>query len=149
MRSGLLLIAIFIFAPTALVAQSLRVLVLDALNGKPQSGVEVHYYCQSDTHNFFPVDSDITNPDGITWVSYPCKEDQKIVFFVTALPKEECGGEPSLTFKEISEVGIISPPEAEGEMHCPTKISRKLKPVPGHVIIFIKKPNWWQYRLGG
>ena len=61
MRGGLLRIIIFILAPTALVAQDVRVLVLDALNGKPQSGVEVHYFCQSETHNFFPVDSDITN----------------------------------------------------------------------------------------
>ena len=149
MRGGLLLVAIFIFAPIVLVAQSVRVLVPDALNGKPQSGVEVHYYCQSETRNFFPVDLDITNPEGIALVSHPCQEDQKIVFFVTALPKEECGGEPSLTFKEISEAGIINPPDAAGEMHCPTKISRKLKPVPGQVIIFIKKPSWFQYRFGG
>jgi hypothetical protein len=54
-RGGLLLsIIFFMFAPTALVAQSVRVLVLDALNGKPQSGVEVHYFCQSETHNFLP-----------------------------------------------------------------------------------------------
>ena len=89
MRGGLLLsIIFFMFAPTALVAQSVRVLVLDALNGKPQSGVEVHYFCQSETHNFLPADSDTTNPDGIAIVSYPCKEDQKIAFDVTALPKE-------------------------------------------------------------
>jgi len=147
-RGGLLLsIIFFMFAPTALVAQSVRVLVLDALNGKPQSGVEVHYFCQSETHNFLPADSDTTNPDGIAIVSYPCKEDQKIAFDVTALPKEECGELPAVTFKEISEVGIISPPDGEGEMHCPTKISRKLKPVPAQVILFIKKPSWWQYRF--
>ena len=63
---------------------------------------------------------------------------------MTALPKEECGGEVDTTFKEIVTVGVISPPDAAGEMQCPTKISRKLKPVPGQVIIFIKKPNWFQ-----
>jgi hypothetical protein len=148
MRGGLLrIIIIFILAPTTLVAQDVRVLVLDALNGKPQSGVKVHYFCQSETHNFLPGDSDTTNSDGIAIVSYPCKEDQKIVIAVTALPKEECGELRPVTFNEISGVGIISPPDGEGEMHCPTKISRKLKPVPGQVIIFIKKPSWWQYHF--
>jgi hypothetical protein len=149
MRGGLLRIIIFIFilAPTALVAQDVRVLVLDAWNGKPQSGVKVHYFCQSETHNFLPGDSDITDADGIAIVSYPCKEEQKIVFAVTALPKEECGDLRPATFNEISGVGIISPPDGEGEMHCPKKISRKPKPVPGQVIIFIKKPSWWQYHF--
>ena len=147
MRGGLLLIIIFIFAPTVLVAQSVRVLVLDALRGKPQSRVEVYYFCQSETHNFLPADSDITNSDGIAIVSYPCKDDQKIGLDVTALPKEECGELHAVTFKEISEIGIVSPPDGERGMHCPTKISRKLKPVPGQVIIFIKKPSWWQYRF--
>jgi len=151
MRGGLRLIIFFLssLVSTSLVAQSVKVLVLDALNGKPQSGVEVHYFCTSETRNFLPGDSDTTGSDGIALVSYPCKEDQKIVFDVTALPKEECGDLPALSLKEILEVGIISAPDGVGEMHCPTKISRKLKPVPGQVIIFIKKPSWLQYRFGG
>ena len=113
MRGGLLLIIIFIFifAPTVLIAQSVRVLVLDALSGKPQSRVEVYYFCQRETHNSLPADSDITNSDGIAIVSYPCKDDQKIAFDVTALPKEECGELHAVTFKEISEIGIVSPPD--------------------------------------
>ena len=135
---------VILSTPAVLVAQNVRVLVLDALSGKPQSGAEVHYFCQSGTHNFLPADSDITNSEGIAIVAYRCKEDQKIEFFVTALPKEECGGLDTVTFKEISSVGIISAPDGEGQMQCPTKISRKLRPVPGQVIIFIKKPSWWQ-----
>ena len=77
----------------------------------------------------------------------PSKDDQKIAFDVTALPKEQCGELQAVTLKEISEIGIVGPPDGEGEMHCPTKISRKLKPVPGQVIIFIKKPSWWRYRF--
>jgi hypothetical protein len=144
---GRLLITTIIFiilAPTALVAQSVKVLVLDALSGKPQQGVTVYSFCQSDTHNFLPPDEDVTESDGIAIVSYPCKPDQKIEFFVTALPKEECGGEEAVSFREILEVGIISPPDDVGQMHCQTKISRKLKPVPGQVTIFIKKPSWMQ-----
>jgi hypothetical protein len=133
MREDRLLITCFIFivlAPTALVAQSVKVLVLDALSGKPQQGVTVYHFCQSDAHNFLPPDEDVTKSDGIAIVSYPCKEGQKIALFVTALTKEECGDLGPVTFKEIS-AGIISPPDGVGEMHCPTKISRNLKPVPG------------------
>jgi hypothetical protein len=137
-------VLLIFFAPSVLVAQNVKVLVLDALSGKPQSGVEVHYFCQSGAHNFLPEDSDITNSEGLAIVSYPCKEDQKIEFSVTALPKEECGGLDTVTFKEISSVGIISAPDGEGQMQCPTKISRKLKPISGQVIIFVKKPSWWQ-----
>ncbi len=144
MRGVLLRIIILTLASKALVAQDVRVLVLDAVNGKPQRGAEVHYFCQSETRNVFPVDSEITNSDGIAIVSYPSKEKQKIVFDVTALPKEECGDLRPVTFDEISGVGIISWPDGKGEMQCPTKISRKLKPVPGQVIIFIKKPSFWQ-----
>jgi hypothetical protein len=144
MRGVLLRMLILLLASKALVAQDLRVLVLDAVSGKPQRGAKVHYFCQSDTRNIFPVESDITNSDGVAIVSYPCKENQKIVFDVTALPKEECGDLAPVTFNEILGIGIISPPDGEGEMQCPTKISRKLKPVPGQVIIFIKKPSFWQ-----
>jgi hypothetical protein len=142
MRGALLLT--ILFAPAVLVTQSVKVLVLDALSGKPQSGVEVHYFCQSGTHNFLPEDSDITNSEGLAIVSYPCKEDQKIEFWVTASKKEECGELNAVTFMEISSVGLIGSPDGDGQMQCPTKISRKLKPVSGQIIIFIKKPSWWQ-----
>jgi hypothetical protein len=142
MRGTLALIVIL--APAVLVAQNVEVLVLDALSGKPQSGVEVHYFCQSRTHNFLPADSDITNSEGLAIVSYPCKGDQKIEFWVTASKKEECGELNAVTLTEIFSTGIISQPDAEGQMQCPTKISRKLKPVSGQIVIFIKKPSWWQ-----
>ena len=131
----------------SLAAQSFKVLVLDALSGKPQSGVMVHYFCQSAVHNFLPTDSDITNPDGIAIVDYMCRPDQHMEMDVTALPKDQCGEMPSLTFNEISSAGIIVAPDGDGEMQCPTKVSRKLKPIPGEVILFIKKPNWWQYHF--
>ena len=131
----------------SLMAQTFKVLVLDALSGKPQSGVMIHYFCQSATHNFLPTDSDITNSGGIAIVGYMCKPDQHMEMDVTALPKEQCGEVPSLTFEEISSVGIITAPDGEGEMQCSTRISRKLKAVPSQVIIFIKKPSWWQYHF--
>jgi len=144
MRRVLLRIIIFALAPTAVVAQDVRVLVLDAVNGKPQRGAKVHHYCETETRNIFPVETDITNSDGIAIVPYSCKENQKMSFFVTALPKDECSDLRAVTFKQIFEEGIISSPDGEGEMQCTTKVSRTLKPVPGQVIIFIKKPSFWQ-----
>src|SRR5882762_2049831 len=119
MRRVLLRIIIFAVAPTALVAQDVRVLVLDAVNGKPQRGAEVHHYCQTYTRNIFPVASDTTNTHGIAIVSYSCKENQKMVFFVTALPKDECADLGAVTFRQISGEGIVSSPDGEGEMQCP------------------------------
>lgn len=142
MRRVLQAITILVLMSRATVAQDVRVLVLDAVTGKPQHGAKVHDFCRSETRNIFPVDSDITNADGIAIVTYLCKENQKIVFDVTSLPKEECGDLRPVTFGEISRVGIISPPDGEGEMQCPTKVSRKLKPVPGQVVIFIKRPSF-------
>jgi hypothetical protein len=136
-----------LFTPAPLVAQDVKVLVLDALNGKPQKGAEVHYFCQGLHHNF-PEDSDVTNSEGLVTITYTCKDDEEIDIWVTALPKEECGSEAVLTLKEILSVGIINPPDGVGQMGCPTKISKKLKPVPGQVIIFIKKPSWLQAHFG-
>jgi len=42
------------------------------------------------------------------------------------------------------QVGVISKPTADGGIWCPAKVSKKLKPIPGQVIIFVKKPTWWQ-----
>jgi hypothetical protein len=150
LRTLCMLLLVMPSAPGSIMAQSVRVLVLDAKSGKPQAGVEVYYFCSSPFlhRNFLPPDSDITNSQGLAIIDLACHEEDSVDFFVTALPKEECGGEIYVTVKDTLSAGIISQPDAAGEMHCPTKISRKLKPVPGEVVIFIKKPNWVQYHFG-
>ena len=51
------------FSPqTKVMAQDLKVLVLDALNGKPQAGVQVDYFCVGKPHNS-PSKSALTNSD--------------------------------------------------------------------------------------
>ena len=125
-------------------AQSFRVLVLDAGNGKPQEDMQVTYFCQDSRRNY-SIEEEDTDSRGIVVVPYKCKrEGPTIVIDVTGLPKEQCGGSVVATFEEISKRGIVSAPDAVGEMHCTTKVSRKLKPVPGQVIIFVKKPSWAQ-----
>ena len=126
-------------------AQSFKVLVLDAVSGKPQSNMQVGYFCQDSRRNYSTQEDD-TDDEGIVVIPYRCKgEEPRIAVDVTGLPKEQCGSSAVVaTFEEISSNGIISAPDAAGEMHCTTKISRKLKPTPGQVIIFVKKPSWMQ-----
>ena len=57
---------------------------------------------------------------------------------------EECGSLEPQTIEQILDVGVISKPTAAGGIWCPARISEKLKLLPGQVIIFAKKPTWWQ-----
>ena len=140
----LLVSTLFVFSRD-LEAQSFKVLVLDAVSGKPQRNIQVHFYCRDAMRNY-AIEEDDTDSEGAVIIPYTCKgEDPSIVSFLTGLPKEQCGSsEVVATIKEIFSAGIISAPDAAGEMQCTTKISGKLKPVPGQVIIIVKKPSWWQ-----
>jgi hypothetical protein len=66
-----------------------------------------------------------------------------------AYAKTQCGGVEPLTLQQISSTGNLSNPSSDGNIWCPTKISQKLKPVPGQVTIFIKKPTWYQVHVAG
>lgn len=126
-------------------SQRFKVLVLDAVSGKPQKNVQVDSYCRDSKRNYSVEEYD-TDSEGVAIIPYTCKgEDPRVVIDVTGLPKEQCGSSAIVaTIEEISSKGIISAPDAAGEMQCTTKISSKLKPVPGQVIIFVKKPSWGQ-----
>ena len=143
-----LLIAAFLcLSSISAEVQNFKVLVLDALSGKPQSKMQVDYFCQDLTrHHNSEIEEDDTDDEGIVVIPYRCKgEDPRIAIDVTGLPKEQCGVSAVVAgFEEISLIGIISAPDAAGEMQCLTKISRKRKPVPGQIIIFVKKPSWVQ-----
>lgn len=131
-------------------AQNIRVVVLDALNGEPQARVEVNYFCQHQYRNELPPKSVMTNSEGFADVPYSCGADAKIELFVIAAhPKEQCGELGALPYEEISATGIVSNPSADGGIWCPKKISKKLKPVPGQVVIFVKKPTWYQSHIAG
>jgi hypothetical protein len=143
-----------LFALGNLAAQNIDVLVLDALNGKPQQGVLVHWFCEGQR----PASSDerTTDNNGIAEVPFPCGNQGRIELSVLApdwkkhaYAKTECGELGPITLQNISQAGIISNPSADGNIWCPTKISRKLKPVPGQVTIFIKKPTWYQVHFAG
>jgi len=127
-------------------AQSFNVLVLDAVSGKPQRKIQVDFFCSDSKRNYLPPEEGDTDDRGILIVPYTCQGDKaRINIDAAGKRKEQCGSsEVSATIEEISSKGIISAPDAAGEMHCTTKISSKLKPVPGQITIFVKKPSLWQ-----
>ena len=141
-----------IFSPPVADSSTFSVLVLDALDGKPQPGVGVSYLCDEIPHS--TNTEAITNAAGIAEVPYTCKPGIKIE--LAAIPtvfaskhKEGCGGGVAATLEEIKLTGIVSHPDSAGGDWCPTKISRRLTPVPGQVTLFVKKPTWYQSHVAG
>ena len=113
-------------------AQSLKVLVLDALDGKPQANVKVEYFCMGPPINSTPKTT-VTDNEGTALISNFCSDKQEIdISIYPPNKKEQCGVGP-ITLKDILSVGAVA----------------TLKPVPGQVIMFVKKPTWWQSHVAG
>jgi hypothetical protein len=148
---GFLLACMFSFT-RGVMAQDLQVLVLDALDGKPQVNVKVKSLCAGPPSNVWGKPA-FTNDTGVATISYVCNDKQKLQISVyPPKKKEQCGGDAITIFNDAASVGFISDPSATGgigEMWCPTKVSKSLKPVPGQVIMFVKKPTWWQSHVAG
>jgi len=145
------LLACVLSCPPGTMAQDLTVLVLDALDGKPQANVKVEPLCAGLPRNF-PEKTAFTNDKGIATISYACNEKQ--VIEIAVFPpnkKEQCGADAKTNLNDATSVGFISDPRSAtiGGMWCPNKVSKNLKPVPGEVIIFVKKPTWWQSHVAG
>jgi hypothetical protein len=131
-----------------MMAQDLQVLVLDALNGKPQANVEIEYFCTRPQHNTAHRTAR-TNNEGLATFVNPCSNDEEIEMAIYPPDKKEQCGVGPITLKEIQTVGVVSKPDADGGIWCPPRVSRTLKPVPGQVILFVKKPTWWQSHVAG
>jgi hypothetical protein len=128
--------------------QSFKVLVLDALDGKPQPGVTVFYLCDEIPHS--TNTSVVTDKTGVAEVPYSCTSGRRIE--LSAVPttrKEGCGGGVSASITDIESAGVNNRPDSDGGIWCPTKISRKVPQVPGQVTLFVKKPTWWQSHVAG
>ena len=133
-------------------AQTFKVRVLDALNGKPYDKMPINYYCFSEGQPKIAIKNAVTDSNGFAEVNYECQKSERIHLLTGALDGkstwtgkvEECGSLEPLTIEQILNVGVISKPTAAGGIWCPAKVSEKLKPIPGQVIIFAKKPTWWQ-----
>src|SRR5580698_188677 len=91
---------VLLFAtPVSLASQTLtfHVLVLDALNDKPQANVKIEPLCAGPPRNFFEQ-TVLTNDRGIATVSYACGERQEIELAVfPPNKKEQCGGYAGMT----------------------------------------------------
>jgi len=145
----LFLMAGVLFPQDRVMEQNLNVLVLDALDGKPQANVKVESLCAGPPRNFWGK-SAFTNDKGIATVSYVCSDNQAIE--IEVFPpnrKEQCGDDVNAKFNDVVSEGFISNPSAGGGIWCPNKVSKNLKPVPGQVILFVKKPTWWQSHVAG
>jgi hypothetical protein len=142
------LIAEVLSSQSRSMAEDLKLLVLDALDGKPQANVEVEYFCTGLPRNPAHTTT-LTNNEGFAMISNFCTDKQEIEIAVSPTnKKEQCGVGP-VTLKEILSVGVVAKPDADGGIWCPTEVSKKLKPVPGQVIMFVKKPTWWQSHVAG
>jgi hypothetical protein len=143
-----LLLACIFTCMRGAMAQDLRVLVLDALDGKPQANVEVEYFCTRPQHNSEHKKA-LTDNEGLAKIANPCSDQENIEIAIhPPNKKEQCGVGP-ITLRDILSVGAVAQPNADGGIWCPTKVSRTLKPVPGQVIMFVKKPTWWQSHVAG
>lgn len=147
-RTILSLIFIFVVSSTANHVPKFKVLVLDALDGRPQAAMNISFLCGE-----IPHETNLrvtTDENGVAEVPYSCKSGSKIeVVAVGNIRKEGCGGGIMATIEDITSTGVVSKPDSAGSIWCPTKVSARLKPVPGQVTLFVKKPTWWQSHIAG
>jgi len=144
-----LLFGCFLFCSGGVVAQDLKVLVLDALNGKPQANVKVEYFCVGPPSNSTSK-AVLTDDKGLASISNFCSDQQKVeILLFPSDKKEQCGGDAGMSFSDVLSGGFLSHPDSAGGIWCPTKVSKGLKPVPGQVTLFVKKPTWYQSHIAG
>lgn len=148
--AALMTLFVIFFTGASSGAQRIKVLVLGALNGKPYGGIEIHYTCE-DGGTWSPSQKTSTGTNGLAEVPFSCGSGVKfkVWTYIEGDELSECGEMEGQTLQKIFEVGFISDPRAAGGIWCPAKISRKMKPVPGEVILFVKKPTWWQSHIAG
>lgn len=140
LRMAIVWVLVFVGAFASVAAgqtSSFKVLVLDALNGKPQSGFVVRYFC--DGLGWNSKDEVKTGSDGIAEVPYQCQEGtEQFNVGVPGGAKAECGELGSLRLSDILNKGIISEPQGPGAYFwCPSMQRSKVKPVPGQVTVFV------------
>jgi hypothetical protein len=70
-----LLLACIFTCMRGAMAQDLRVLVLDALDGKPQANVEVEYFCTRPQHNSEHKKA-LTDNEGLAKIANPCSDQE-------------------------------------------------------------------------
>lgn len=127
---------------------TINVLVLDALSGKPEPNATVMYLCDEVPHatNLRAK----TDASGAVQIPYQCSSGTRLELdVVPTIGKEGCGGGVIATLEEIQAKGLVADLSSAGGIWCPAKVSRKLVPHPGEVILFVKKPTRWQSHIAG
>jgi hypothetical protein len=112
--------------------------------------VRIELLCVGEPSNFRGKPA-VTDDKGLAAISYTCNDEQTFSILVSPPNrKEQCGDDAEMSFKVAVSVGIVSSPLSDGEMGglgCPTRVSKNLKPIPGQVIMFVKKPTWGSLTL--
>jgi hypothetical protein len=146
----LITLFVMLFTGTTSRAQKIKVLVLGALNGKPYGGIEIHYTCE-DGGTWSPSQTTKTDANGIAEVPFLCASGVKfkVNTYIEGDKLSECGEMEGQTLQTLLKTGFISDPRSAGGIWCPATIGKKMKPVPGEVILFVKKPTWWQSHIAG
>jgi len=131
-------------------AQKIKVRVLGALNGKPYEGIEIYSLCE-DSGSYSSTQRTKTDANGLAEILFSCEKGMKfkVSTYLEGDKLSECGEMEGQTLQELLEVGFISDPRAAGGIWCPAKISRRMKPIPGEIILFVKRPTWWQSHVAG
>ncbi len=107
------------------------------------AGIHVNYVCDNSPH--FQPRPVVTGNKGIAEIPYTCHANNTIEMWTYSPDgKRGCGGTIAETIGRIEATGIVSNPGSSAGMMCSTRVSRKMKPTPGEVVLFVKKPNWWQ-----
>ena len=132
-------------------AQEFDLLVLDALSGKPYNDMRVTYFCEGEM--WASSREVVTDARGDARVRYDCRGKRiKLDLWIPGGSMwdgkvEECGDLAPQDIEQIVKFGVISNPSAAGGIWCPTKVSKKLKLIPGQVVMFAKKPTWPQRNI--
>jgi hypothetical protein len=101
------------FPQSKAMAQDLKVLVLDALDGTTQANVKVDYFCTRPQYNSAHKRA-LTNNEGLAQVSNPCRDEEQIeISIYPPSKKEQCGVGP-ITLKDIVSLGVVAKPDAAG-----------------------------------
>lgn len=102
-----------LFCNRGIMAQDLRVLVLDASDGKPQANVDIEYFCTRTQHNSAHKKA-LTSNDGSAKFSNSCSAEEEIEISIYPPNKKEQCGVGSVTLKEILSEGFVAQPDAVG-----------------------------------
>lgn len=142
-RLAFVLLVVSFNASMSVDAQKIKVWVLDASDGRSYGDIEIRSFCEEGGTSS-PAQSMKTNAYGLAEVPFTCASGTKLKVstHIEGDKLSECGEMEGQTLEQLLKVGYISDPRAAGGIWCSAKVSKKMRPVPGAVVLFVKNPRW-------